>query len=190
MLRPYPTIVSGLPRSGTSLMMRMLEAGGIPALTDGARAPDADNPRGYYEFEPVKRTAADASWLGQAGGRAVKMVHLLLPALPAMLDCRIVFMRRRMEEVVASQAAMLARLGRPGGGLAPEALARLYEDQLRRVEAVLAERPSFRVIRVSYNDLIREPAPTIDAVAGFLGGPLDTESMVREIDPTLYRQRG
>src|SRR5450631_3290382 len=106
-VRSYVTIVSGMPRSGTSLMMRMLEAGGLPALTDGRRAADAHNPHGYFEDERARRLAQDSSWMGEAGGKAVKIVYRLLPNLPQHLDSRVVFMDRNLEEVFASQQDML-----------------------------------------------------------------------------------
>ena len=96
------TIVSGLPRSGTSLMMQMLEAGGMPVLTDGIRDADEDNPRGYYELEAVKRTKDDPAWLHGAPGKVVKMIYLLLYDLPTTYNYRIIFMRRPLSEVVAS----------------------------------------------------------------------------------------
>ncbi len=114
MAENFITVVSGLPRSGTSLMMQMLVAGGLPALTDAVRSPDESNPRGYFEFEPVKRLRTDASWLEQARGRAVKIIHLLLRELPTdgRFQYRVLFLRRPLEEVIASQSAMLARAGK------------------------------------------------------------------------------
>src|SRR5688572_25986263 len=108
-IHDFVAVVSGLPRSGTSLMMRMIDAGGIPALTDGVRRPDADNPHGYFELEAAKRLRADAAWVDAAVGRVVKVVHWLLPHLPGRHAYRVVLMRRAMAEVLASQAAMLRR---------------------------------------------------------------------------------
>src|SRR5215211_3521881 len=107
----FLTIVSGLPRSGTSMMMRMLETGGLPVLTDHVRTPDDDNPNGYYEFEAVKQTKEDDSWLEGTEGKAVKMVYRLLYDLPADHSYRVLFMRRKLEEVLASQRVMLERHG-------------------------------------------------------------------------------
>jgi hypothetical protein len=183
------TIVSGLPRSGTSLMMRMLEAGGVPALTDQARAADADNPRGYYEFEPVKRTKQDPGWLRGARGKAVKMVHLLLYDLPlAGESYRVIFMRRKLTEVVASQAAMLQRTGRQGSSLPADRLMQVYDDQVRKALAWLRSQPAFLVLEVDYNALLAAPEPVIASIAGFLDLP-DTQAMRAVIEPALYRQR-
>ncbi len=110
---PPITIVSGLPRSGTSMMMKMLAAGGMEIFTDHRRAPDADNPKGYFECDRVKDLAADASWLEAARGRAIKIVSHLLPHVPDELACEIIFMRRDPREILASQNTMLARSGRP-----------------------------------------------------------------------------
>jgi len=183
------TIVSGLPRSGTSMMMRMLDAGGLPALTDHVRKADADNPRGYFEFEPVKKTKEDPSWLDQAGGRAVKMVYRLLYDLPPGREYRIIFMRRRIEEVVASQDVMLSRRGRQGGDLSHEKLVGLFEQQLAEFDAWAGRQPSFKVLYVSYNDTLANPAATVQAVNAFLGGGLDVAAMSRVVEPELYRQR-
>ena len=126
-------IVSGLPRSGTSLMMQMLHCGGVPALTDNVRERDEDNPRGYYELEAVKRTRNDASWLDDAAGRVVKLVHLLLYDLPPPRSYRVVFMKRDLNEVVRSQGVMLDRRGSEGAKLTAQQLITAYEGQLAKV---------------------------------------------------------
>ena len=120
----FVTVVSGLPRSGTSLMMQMLAAGGVELLIDQIRRADADNPRGYFELEAVKRTRQDASWLDDAAGKAVKVIHLLLRDLPDDREYRVVMMSRDLDEVLASQQAMLARSGKKGANLPPERLAK------------------------------------------------------------------
>jgi hypothetical protein len=183
------TIVSGLPRCGTSLMMQMIDAGGLPALTDNVRAVDEDNPRGYFELEAVKRTKKDPSWLDQAAGRVVKMVHLLLYDLPPDRAYRIVFMKRDLAEAVRSQSIMLRRRGAEGADLTDEQLIKAFEGQLHKIERWLQEQPNFEVLYVSYNRLMAEPAPVAAAVNRFLGGGLDEEQMLRHVDPALYRQR-
>jgi len=183
------TVVSGLPRSGTSMMMRMIDAGGIPALTDNIRRADEDNPRGYFEFEPVKKTREDPSWLDRAGGRVVKMVYRLLYDLPAGHQYRIVFMRRRLEEVIASQDVMLSRRGRSSDQLGKEKLLGLFEQQLNEFDTWVRTRPNFKILYVSYNDALENPEPTIAAVNEFLGGRLDAKAMRQVVEPSLYRQR-
>ncbi len=183
------TIVSGLPRTGTSLMMQMLRAGGIDALTDQVRASDEDNPKGYFEFEAVKRTKKDDSWLAEAGGRVVKMVHLLLYDLPDDRQYRVVFMRRDLREVVRSQGVMLERRGTDGARLTDDQLIRAYERQLAKIERWLDEQPNFQVHFVSYNELISDPSPAVEAIHAFLGSGLDAKPMAACVDPTLYRQR-
>ena len=187
--REYLTIVSGLPRSGTSMMMQMINVGGVPALTDNIREADEDNPKGYYEFEPVKKTKKDASWLQGAPGKVVKMVHLLLMDLPDDHEYRVVFMRRHLEEVVDSQDVMLDRQGKAGGPMAREKLVQIFEAQLRKVELWVRERSYFKILNINYNDVIKDPASAVTAVNEFLGGDLDTEAMLATVDPTLYRQR-
>lgn len=188
-VRPFVTVVSGLPRSGTSMMMRMLDAGGLPALTDELRAADEDNPRGYYEYEPVKQTKQDSSWVANAVGKVVKMVHLLLLDLPDDYEYRVVFMRRHLAEVIASQDVMLARKGKAGPGLPPEKLMSMFEQQIGKVHAHLENQPNFRYLDVSYNDMLVEPEPRVAALNDFLGGGLDTPAMLAVVDPQLYRQR-
>ncbi|HOO17038.1 MAG TPA: sulfotransferase family protein [Phycisphaerae bacterium] len=185
----FLTIVSGLPRSGTSMMMRMLEAGGIPALIDNIRKPDEDNPRGYYEYEPVKQTRKDPSWLKQAGGRVVKMVYRLLYDLPPDYQYRVVFMRRKLEEVIASQNVMLARQAKPGGSLSDDKLMAVFRTELESVYRWLEKQPNFRVLFVDYNEIMADAGPAVDALNRFLGGNLNTAAMRNVVEPELYRQR-
>ena len=185
----FVTVVSGLPRSGTSMLMQVLEAGGLPPLTDRTRAADRDNPKGYYEFEAVKQTRNAPSWLADAKGKAVKIIYMLLYDLPAGYTYRVIFMRRRMEEVLASQKSMLERQNKEGSSLPPEKLARVYEEQIRKVDTWLADQPDFHVLDVDYNQIVADPAPRVEQINEFLGGSLDTQAMERAIDPELYRQR-
>lgn len=185
----FITIVSGLPRSGTSMMMQMLDSGGLPALTDNIRKADEDNLRGYFEFEPVKRTKKDASWLDSARGKVVKMVHLLLRDLPLDRKYRIIIMRRSLDEVVRSQNVMLDRQGKKGGNLSDEKVKEIFELQLRQVDKYLQDHPNFEVLHVNYNEMIADPGPAVRAVNEFLGGFLDTEAMTNVVEPSLYRQR-
>ena len=137
--RAVVTVVSGLPRSGTSRAMQMLRVGGIPVLADDARPPDADNPAGYLEYAPVLRTARDASWVAQAPGKAVKVVYALLRQLPPGFAYRVLWMRRRLDEVIASEEQILARRGGPPEeGLSRERLSALFATQLAETEAWLA----------------------------------------------------
>jgi hypothetical protein len=186
--RPFLTIVSGLPRSGTSLMMKMLEAGGLPVLVDGVRTADVDNPRGYYEFEPVKRLKEDTAWVAPACGKAVKMVYLLLLDLPPDVEYRVLFMRRNIDEVLASQAAMLRRLGK-SAPLDDARMAALFRDGLAKFDGWVKDRPNFHLLDVSYNALVTDAAPVAIEVDQFLGGGLDVDAMTRIVDPTLYRNR-
>jgi hypothetical protein len=187
--RDFVAIVSGLPRSGTSMMMRMLDAGGIPVFTDNDRIADADNPNGYFEFEPIKKLNEDASWVGDAVGHALKAIYLLLYQLPPEYRYRIVFMRRDLKEVIASQDTMLRRSGAATGTMDPAILARHFETQLRQVDAWLRQQPNMTVLDVGYAEVVREPLATAERVATFLGGSLDVGKMAESVDPALYRQR-
>jgi hypothetical protein len=185
----WVTVVSGLPRSGTSLMMQMLQAGGMKLLTDERRVADQNNPRGYFEYEAVKRSGTDASWVEQAGGRAVKVIHLLLRHLPADREYRVIFMLRDVQEVIGSQRAMLKASGQSGARITDEKLAAVFEQQLVEVRRWLAERPNFRVSFVNYCDVLGDPAAAAQTIALFLGGRLDVSAMAGAVDRTLYRQR-
>lgn len=187
--RKFITIVSGLPRSGTSMMMQMINAGGIPSLVDNIRKPDEDNPKGYYEFEPVKQTKKDASWLDEAPGKVVKMVHMLLLDLPTDRRYRVVFTRRNIKEVVASQNVMLRRHGKGTDDLPEEKIIAMFEAQLAKVDHYLRQHTCFEVLPVRYNDVLNDPGPTVEALNAFLGGDLDTRAMMAVVDPNLYRNR-
>jgi hypothetical protein len=182
-------IVSGLPRSGTSMLMKMLEAGGMQVLTDNIREADRDNPKGYYEFEKVKQIDHDKSWLKDAEGKVVKMVSQLLQHLPPDYNYKVIFMRRRMEEVLASQHEMLIRRGEPSDKIGDEQMAALFRKHLKRLKTWLDEQPNFEVIYVSYNKVLVNPVEQARRVSRFFDGALNVESMVNVVDPTLYRQR-
>ena len=180
-------IVSGLPRSGTSLMMQMLDHGGVAVVTDHIRAADTDNPRGYYEFEQVKTIQRDTSWLSATRGKAFKMVCQLLYHLPVSETYRILFMERDLDEMLLSQEKMLERLGRTP---APrEAIKRAYVQHLERLHEWLSQQGNMKVLRVGYKDLVERPHEQTERVREFLGGAIDVEKMVKAVDPTLYRNR-
>ena len=187
------TVVSGLPRSGTSLMMQMLAAGGLGPLSDGTRTADESNPCGYFEDERVKRLRTDRAWLGEARGRAVKIIHLLLPDLPVGAGCayRVVFLRRRMDEVLASQKAMLARSQRAASAeVDADRLGAVFAAQLARTDAFLRAHPdSFSVLEVAHHALLEDPAAEASRINRFLGGGLAEGRMAAAVDPSLWRQR-
>lgn len=183
-------IVSGLPRSGTSMMMQMLGAGGIPAFTDEVRQPDDSNPRGYFEHEKVKRLREEQSWLPEAKGRVVKIVAQLLPFLPRArgFSYRVVFMDRDLDEVVASQKAMLDRRDEKGADLQPERLKKVFQLQLRQVKTFLSMR-KIPALFVNYGEATAASKSTVARVNAFLGGNLDEEAMVSAVDRSLHRLR-
>jgi len=183
------TIVSGLPRSGTSMMMAMLEAGGMQLLVDNIRTADEDNPRGYYEFERVKRIQHDQSWLVDARNKAVKIIPELLKHLPQDHTYKVIFMRRKIEEILASQRRMLIRRGEPTDKVSDERMTELYRKHLRRVEDWIDEEPNIEIIYVSYNKILENPVEHARWINQFLGNTLNVENMVGVVDPTLYRQR-
>jgi hypothetical protein len=184
------TIVSGLPRSGTSLMMQMLVAGGMTPLSDGERQADPDNPRGYLEWERIKTLPNDPACIAEAEGKVVKVISRLLLSLPAGYEYRAVFMQRPLAEVLASQDQMLRRRGTYKEGTDPAVIAAAFEKHLREVYAWLEGKPYVKSVRVPYYDLLNKPRESSQQIAEFLGMPLKIDAMVRQVDASLYRNRG
>jgi hypothetical protein len=180
-------IVSGLPRSGTSLMCQMLENGGIEVVTDSIRTADTDNPRGYFELEKVKKIKDDPSWLPETRGKAFKMVSQLLYDLPRTERYRVIFMQRDLEEMLISQEKMLERLGRPA---APRELMRKsFISHLARLHEMLDKQAHMAVLRVDYKSLVERPAEMGEMINKFLDGRCDVSRMAASVDPSLYRNR-
>jgi hypothetical protein len=184
------TVVSGLPRSGTSMAMKMLEEGGLQVVTDGVRGADASNPQGYYEYEPVKTlsTNGDTAWLGDARGKAVKIISFLLTYLPESYDYTVVFMRRDLDEIIASQNAMLDARGAARGAGDDRTRAH-YAQHLEQVERFLARRSCFSTLMLNYTDVLASPRDEASRINAFVGGRLDVERMARVADLALYRSR-
>lgn len=182
-------VVSGVPRSGTSLMMQMLAAGGMPILADELRAADVNNPRGYYEWEPAKRLLQEPAAIEQAEGKAVKAISSLLFSLPPKFTYRVIFMRRPLEEVVKSQATMIDKLATKGAALPPPAMVAALAAHLKLVDGWLSDKNFITTCPVEYHKLLKDPTSEARLVAEFLGLSLDVESMARQVDPALYRSR-
>jgi predicted AlkP superfamily phosphohydrolase/phosphomutase/tetratricopeptide (TPR) repeat protein len=184
-------VVSGLPRSGTSMIMQMLAAGGQAVLTDGLREADTDNPLGYLEFEPVKQLHRDATWLNEAQGKAIKIVAPLLPHLPAGTPCHVIFIERQLDEVLSSQSQMLIRRGESVSD-SPGRRDRLkveYGRSVRKIKELLRSRPKTRVLFLNHAEVLRDPEAAATSINGFLGGSLTTPAMVALVNPSLHRNR-
>lgn len=183
-------VVSGLPRSGTSMAMKMLDAGGLEIVTDNERTADVDNPRGYFEDERVKNLAEaeDTAWVIDARGKGIKVVSSLLQYLPRELNYRLLFMRRHLHEVVASQNKMLERRGETSD-TSDDRMIELYESHLRRVKAMLRHAPHFEWIDLHYTAVLESPREEAERIRGFLGRDLDVERMAGVVDERLYRNR-
>ncbi len=179
-------VVSGLPRSGTSMAMKMLEAGGLPVVTDRLRHADASNPNGYYEYERVKDLdkPGDTAWLADARGKAVKIISFLLTYLPEAYDYQVVFMQRDLGEVISSQNRML-----DARGAEDDATRALYTQHLEQVERFLSNRSCFSTLRVGYADTVTSPFEQAARINAFLGGGLDEDKMTAVADAALYRNR-
>ncbi len=188
-MEKFITIVSGLPRSGTSMLMKMLEAGGMEILTDNLRMADEDNPKGYYEFEAVKQLEKNQEWLPDAQGKVVKIISQLLKQLPPRYEYKVIFMRRKMEEILASQKQMLLRRGAPTDAVSDETIAELFKKHLTQIEAWLAEQSNFEVLYIHYSEALEKPAEAAEQINEFLGGSLDIERMKSVVDTSLHRQR-
>jgi hypothetical protein len=182
-------IVSGLPRSGTSMMMKALKSGGVPILTDNIRKKDQDNPQGYYEFEPVKKTKQDSSWLKKAQGKAVKMVYRLLYDLPPDYYYQVIFMQRNIKEVLASQKEMLKRKEKEPE--AEEEMEYLFKKELKKFQNWINKQNNFKLINVNYAAVIKDPVKEFKKVKKFLepGKKINVLKMAQIVDPDLYRIR-
>lgn len=183
------TIVSGLPRSGTSLMMQMLAAGGMPILSDGERQADSDNPRGYLEWERIKQLPKEPACIAEAEGKAVKVISRLLLSLPEGHEYRVIFMQRPLLEVLASQEVMLRNRGTAKPGTDNSAIAAAFEKHLREVNTWLDSKAYVKSLRLPYHEVLRDAGEIARKLTQFLGIDLNVEAMTRQVDATLYRNR-
>jgi hypothetical protein len=183
-------IVSGLPRSGTSMMMKMLNAGGMEVLTDNIRTPDENNPQGYIEYEQVKKLKdGEYDWVKEAQGKAVKVISALLEHLPSQHSYKVIFMRRNISEILASQKRMLIRRGEDTDKISDEKLEQVYREHIRNVETWLEQQENFDFISVSYNVLLENPQENLEKICKFLNIKLDAYAMLQVINKDLYRER-
>jgi len=184
------TVVSGLPRSGTSMMMQILQAGGLQVFTDQMRAADEDNPKGYFEFERAKKLKdGDTQWVIDAQGKVVKIISALLEYLPPSYPYKIIFMLRDMDEILASQKQMLIRRGEPTDKVADQVMADLFKQHLANVQAWLAKQSNMETIYVQYEGLLQNPKPAIEEIIRFLDLKLNAEAMLEAPDRNLHRQK-
>lgn len=190
-LGPPIVVVSGLPRSGTSMMMNMLKSGGLDIVTDEQREADGDNPRGYFELERIKELdkGGDTTWLKDCRGKVVKVISYLLGRLPNDHFYQVIFMTRDLNEVLASQGKMIENRGEGDTDAADAALVERFERHLRGVRIDLREQANVDVIYFAYRDILNTPAALAKSVAKFLGTDLDVEAMTAAVDQNLYRNR-
>ena len=173
------------------MMMKMLDAADLPLVTDAVRTADEDNPKGYFEDERVKDLdkSEDRDWLRDCRGKVVKIISFLLLDLPEENFYKVIFMRRNLEEVIASQNKMLARRGEPADGSDDEKMTRLYAGHLRKVELMLSQRPNFEVLDVHYRQAVENPREQAVRVGRFLGLQDRANEMTQAVDRALYRNR-
>jgi len=186
----FITIVSGLPRSGTSMMMSALEAGGMELLVDGLREADMNNPKGYFEYERAKKLPkGDTQWLESASGKAVKIISALIEYLPSGFQYRLIFMERDLDEILASQRRMLQRMDKANDGVEEDEIRSSYQKHLAEVKSWIANQPWITTCYISYNDVLREPDRTFKKVAEFLNHRVDPGAMAAVVDRSLYREQ-
>ena len=183
------TIVSGLPRSGTSMMMQMLDQGGVDIFTDKVRKPDQSNPKGYYEHEAVKSLARNKLWLPSAEGKAVKIISHLLFHLPANFHYKIIFMERDVNEVLVSQQKMLASQGKVKEDAVPLKLKPALEQNLAKVKSWYKDQQNIEMLFVEYASVIKDPLKESNRISKFLGNQLHVDQMASVVDKSLYRQK-
>jgi hypothetical protein len=184
-------VVSGLPRSGTSMTMQMLAAAGVSVVTDGIRQAGEDNPKGYFEDERVKdlhKDNEDRSWLRNARGKAVKIISFLLKDLPATNNYKVIFMKRALPEVLASQKKMLERRNEVDES-GDDRMLELWENHLWRVSYLLKHADQFESLEIAYSDVIGDPLREARRIRDFLELKADPQTMARAVDETLYRNR-
>ena len=172
------------------MVMKMLEAGGVEPLTDGIRVADEDNPGGYYELEQVKHAEKDSAWVNSAVGKAVKVISQLLETLPRNMKYKVVFLERSMQEILASQRAMLIRRGHRGVEVADEEMAALFNHHLSELRAWLEIQDQMDVLYTDYAAVVEDPLGESRRISDFLAVPLDEQKMAEVVDENLYRQRG
>ena len=183
------TVVSGLPRSGTSMLMKMLDAGGIPPLSDNIRTADEDNPKGYFEFERVKKLPEDTAWLKDAKGKVVKILAELVKYLPPEYNYKIIFIERNMSEIIASQKKMLVRRGEDPNKVSDDEILELFSKYKKILKSWLKNQPNVEVLYVDYNEILKDPTNAIEDINELFNGELDENKMKAAIDEKLYRNR-
>ena len=177
----FITIVSGLPRSGTSMMMQILESGGMEVITDNIRKANEDNPLGYYEYERVKKIKDDTGWLKETRGKAFKMVSQLLYDLPSNENYKVIFMKRKMSEILASQGKMLERMGRSKDGISDEKMGEFFDKHLSKIIDWIEGRKYIDVLYIDYNDFLINPDEHIKTLNRFLNYKLNEEKALYPI---------
>ncbi len=181
-------IVSGLPRSGTSLMMHMLWAGGLPVLTDSKRPADSSNPKGYWEWEAIKKLENHPQILSSAQGKAVKIISHFLPFLPEIYSYRIIFMRRNTPDIIRSQNKMLEKRGKSPGDLSDEQLVKIYNRLLAKSKHTLQSK-EIPFYEIWYEHIMKNPKAVTKDIVDFLGLPLNESAMWSVIDKNLNHSK-
>jgi hypothetical protein len=182
------TIVSGLPRSGTSLLMQMLKISNMNILSDNIRQADESNPRGYYEYEKVKSLQKDNSWMQQQDGKVIKIIAQLLKYIPKKLQYKVIFMERNLDEIMASQSKMIERMGKTVSG-DNEVLKNVFSHHVDEIKTWLIETPNIDTLFLNYAEIINNPLNASKEIIDFLGLKIEPRKMASTVDSSLYRER-
>ena len=184
-------IVSGLPRSGTSMMMQMLHKGGLVPFTDNVRAADESNPKGYYEHEMIKKLPFDKkkTWLSEAEGKVAKVVSHLLMHLPSNYHYKVIFMTREIQDVVISQQKMLAKKGIANEKNYPLQVEKNFLDNLKKVKIWDEKNYNVALHYVNYVDIVDNPIEQIKQINAIFDNKLDEKAMLSVVDKSLLHNR-
>lgn len=182
-------VVSGLPRSGTSMVMKMLDAGGASVRTDNIRKADDDNPRGYFEYEKVKNLKNDSSWLKDMNGRVVKIISHLLYYLPLAFRYKVIFIQRDMQEILDSQRKMYLRLQKESDNIEDSVLKEKFNLHLKKIQNWIKKKQNIACLHVHYRKILDDALGESQKIQTFLNIPLNVEAMSKVVDPMLYRNR-
>jgi len=182
-------VVTGLPRSGTSLMMQILQSMGIKLFIDKHRAPDQSNPKGYFEHELVKTIERNNFWIKDAKGKAIKIVSPLLMYLPVNINYKIIFMNRLLDEIIQSQERMLSERGKENNTINSEVLKQIFIKDLNLSRKWIAKQSQSKYLEISHSKLLENPKPELEKIKTFLDIPIDLRSTIKVIDKKLYQAK-
>lgn len=181
-------IVSGLERSGTSMMMQMLAAGEIPVAYTDSRKADMHNPRGYFELEGgkiINSLMKGIFPMEMYKGKFIKITAYGLSYLPTECTYKIIYMERNLEEVLDSMEKMSQIIDQNR-----EETKQSFMKLNEKVKKEITSKNNIAVLFVNYNEMLKDPQPNIEKICQFIGPyEYNREKMISVVDTHLYRQR-